>query len=101
MKLKQKLLNIRRYNMVRHEEVVETVEVKKTKYSYYCDECGEYIGSQVASPEESITELGIYEKNIFVGNKKFRIKRNLCSKCEGKANEKLGKVLDSIGYEVM
>lgn len=65
--------------MKKVEYTEQTIEV--TEYSFYCDDCGEYIGTSQEYDDGWYETLGDFELKFYVVDDWYSIKKCLCKSC--------------------
>lgn len=75
------------------EQTVETAE-----HSFYCDECGKYLGMSEEYDDGWYEKLGEFELSFYI-NGWYRVKKCLCHDCADNFLSNLKDFLTSIGFK--
>lgn len=76
-----------------------TVEKIKVEHDFYCDECGELIGTEVERSDGWYKELGEYELKIYVDDGWYYVNKHLCHECRKAFIENVKVGLKNLGFE--
>ena len=76
----------------------KTLEVERCEHSFYCDECGKYIGTSEEYEDGWYDELGDFELSFYIDDW-YRVHKCLCSNCAKKFLSNLKNCLKDIGFE--
>ena len=80
------------------EKIKEIIrEIKQYEHSFYCDECGKYLGTSKEYSDGWYEKLGEFEVKIHIGEW-HRLKKCLCNKCQCDFVEKMKKDLYNLGF---
>lgn len=82
--------------MVKSKEIIK--EVKQYEYSFYCDECGEYLGTSTQFDNNWYQAFGELKLEIYI-NGWYRVEKHLCYNCKNKFIEKLKSDLYKLGFK--
>lgn len=75
------------------ERIVESAE-----HSFYCDECGEYLGTSEECDDGWYKRLGEFELSFYV-NDWYRVKKCLCNNCADNFLTNLQNSLKNMGFK--
>lgn len=70
-------------------------------HSFYCDDCGDYIGESHEYEDGYYDELGYYERKYFCDSSHewINLKKCLCDKCIKKQDTLIKEHLFSLGFK--
>lgn len=77
----------------------ETITATRRKHSFYCDECGTFIGDDYEDDTGWYNTIGEYEHKIFFNKKWFVLKKHLCEDCVNAVTEQITSALHGLGYK--
>ena len=80
------------------EKVKETIKkVKQYEHSFYCDDCGKYLGTSQEYDDGWYEEFGEFELKFHIDGW-YRINKCLCDDCRKKFIENLKVALKNLGF---
>ena len=81
-------------------KTLKSKTVKVDVHSFYCDECGKYLGDieEYDNNNGWCEELGSFEMIIPVGGSWYWIKKCLCTDCRSKMIKQIQSSLTSLGF---
>ena len=68
-------------------------------HKFYCDDCGEFVGSSTEFDDGYYEEFGNVECKFLLSSEFYRINKTLCESCKNKIFEKIAGVLLDVGFE--
>lgn len=78
--------------------IKQTVEV--AEHSFYCDDCGEYLGTSEEHDDGWYYPLGDFELKFYVVDDWYRIKKCLCKNCRKSFVSDVKVKLMNMGFKV-
>ena len=79
---------------------IEVIETEEVTHHFYCDDCGDYLGSSAEYDDGWYQELGEFELNIYMPRGWYRLNKCLCNDCKDKFLDKFYVSLEAIGFEL-
>ena len=70
-----------------------------TTHKFYCDDCGEFIGSATEWDDGWYRELGEFDLKFHTPLGWYKLKKTLCDSCKEKVLNKLVYTLIEVGFE--
>lgn len=82
--------------MEKLKTITEQIEIQE--HSFYCDECGEYLGTSTELPDGWYKEYGDFELKFYVDGW-YRVRKHLCETCRKNFISKVKVSLANMGFE--
>ena len=79
-------------------KTVSTKTIEVRVHSFYCDECGKYLGTSEEFDDGYFASFGDLLIDIYVGNR-YILKKCLCEDCTNKLREKIKLSLIELGFK--
>lgn len=73
-------------------------KVSQYEHSFYCDECGEYLGTSQEYEDGRYKVIGEFELSFYAGNEWYRIKKHLCDDCRKSFINNIKVNLTNLGF---
>lgn len=70
-----------------------------TIHKFYCDNCGEFVGSSAEFDDGYYEEFGNVEYKFLLSSECYRLNKTLCASCENKVWTKIAGALIEVGFE--
>lgn len=80
------------------KEIKAVCKKELIKHSFYCDECGEYLGTSEEYDDGWYHKFGEFELKFYV-NDWYRLDKCLCDKCRDNFTENFISILKNIGFK--
>lgn len=74
-------------------------KVKDYEHLFYCDECGEYLGTSAEYDDGWYERLGEVKFSVYIDGDWYKVNKCLCDDCADKFFSNLKTHLKSIGFE--
>lgn len=83
-------------------EKVETkiIETEEITHHFYCDGCGDHLGSSDEYDDGYYEEFGEFELRCYTPKGWYRLKKCLCHSCAQKFLSVYYNTLESLGFEL-
>lgn len=75
-----------------------TKEIENYEHSFYCDECGEYLGTSEEYDDGWYECLGEFELSFYIDGW-YRVEKCLCEDCAQKFLSNLKNHLEDMGFK--
>lgn len=82
-----------------HKETREQITRTRITHTFYCDMCGEEIGTSTEYEDGYYQQLGEYETHIYIDHTRYTLNKCLCRKCVIKQNEMMVANLKNLGFK--
>jgi hypothetical protein len=79
---------------------IEIVETEETTHHFYCDDCGDYIGSSEEYDDGWYEELGEFELHWYTPKGWYKLEKCLCHTCAKKYLSTVYGGLESAGFKL-
>ena len=79
--------------VVRQRQLVE-----RTTHEFYCDECGNFLGTTFEYDDGYFKELGEVELEFYLDDR-YQLRKTLCPKCKMRLYNKIGSMLNEFGFK--
>ena len=76
------------------------VEMPQIIHEFYCDDCGEYIGSSDEYDDGYYYEPSVYELKYFLNGSWYKLKKCLCEDCVKKKNNTIKQMFLDNGFVI-
>lgn len=82
-------------------EKIETniIEVKEITHHFYCDECGDHLGSSDECDDGYYQRFGEFELKCYTPRGWYRLKKCLCPSCAQERVDTFCNTLEAMGFE--
>lgn len=81
------------------EEVeIKIKQIEERTHHFYCDNCGDYIGSSQEEVDGWYQELGEFELKILMPRGWYKLEKCLCEKCKEKFLDQAYTNLEFVGF---
>lgn len=80
------------------KETRTTYQKELIEHSFYCDECGKYLGTSKEYDDGWYKKFGEFELRVYV-NDWYHINKCLCENCENKFVSKVRAALKDMGFK--
>ena len=82
--------------MEKVKTIIEQTEIQE--HSFYCDECGEYLGTSTELSDGWYKKYGDFVLRFYINNW-YSVKKCLCETCERNFISKVKTTLTNMGFE--
>lgn len=82
--------------MEKAKEIIK--EIKRYEHSFYCDECGKYLGTSQEYDDGWYKSFGEFEIKFYI-DEWYRIRKHLCDECRRSFIENLKVALKNMGFK--
>ena len=78
---------------------IEIIETEETTHHFYCDDCGNHLGSSVEFDDGYYQEFGEFELKMNTPRGWYKLEKCFCNDCKEKFLDKFCALLEASGFE--